>query len=478
MPILKNNTGLYVDFYELTMAQGYYLNGKIDLPAVFDYFFRFLPFGGGYVVFAGLMDLLEMLEHFRFDDDDCAYLESIGFHKEFTDYLRGFRHRLTIYAPREGEIVFPNEPVMRVEGNIIEAQIVETILLNMINFESLIATKAARIRYAAGDKLISDFGLRRAQGLAGIHGSRAAIIGGINSTSNVFSAKLFGLKATGTQAHSWIQAYGDELEAFRQFARIFPDRCILLVDTYNTLQSGIPNAITVAKEMEERGEQLRAIRLDSGDLAYLSKRARAMLDKAGLNYVKIVASNQLDEYIIRSLHTQEAPIDGYGIGTRLITGRGEAALDGVYKIAMIGDKPLMKISDNVEKMTLPGRKKVYRYINGEGIFNGDAVVLDQEEGVDWMYHPHKPDMCKRMDKMEREELTQKVMDCGEIVIKEESPYEIAKYLQKRMNMLSDEHKRFEFPHIYKVGISKQLMDLRSKMIREIKTEDNNYGTYY
>ncbi len=468
MPILKNDTGLYVDLYELTMAQGHVLNGKKDIPAVFDYFFREIPFGGGYVIFAGLMDLLEMLERYRFDDDDCEYLESIGFHKEFTAYLRDFRHRLTMYAPREGEIVFPNEPVVRVEGNIIEAQIVETMLLNMLNFESLIATKAARIRHASGDKMVTDFGLRRAQGLAGIHGTRAAIIGGVNSTSNVFSAKLYGLKTAGTQAHSWIQAYGDELEAFRQFAKVFPDRCILLVDTYNTLHSGIPNAITVAKEMEARGEKLQAIRLDSGDLAYLSKHARRMLDEAGLHYVKIVASNQLDEYIIRSLHTQDAPIDGYGVGTRLITGKGEAALDGVYKIAMVGDKPLMKISDNIEKMTLPGRKKVFRYINGEGIFNGDAVVLDSEDGVDWMYHPHKPDMFKRMDTMKKEELMNKVMDCGEIVIKKESPYEIAHYVQERMKMLSDEHKRFEFPHIYKVGISKQLMELRSKMIREIK----------
>ena len=468
MPILKNQTGLYVDLYELTMAQGHFFNGKKDVPAVFDYFFRYIPFGGGYVVFAGLMDLLEMLERYRFDEEDCAYLESVGFHKKFTAYLRDFRHRLTIYAPREGEIVFPNEPIVRVEGNIIEAQIVETMLLNLLNFESLIATKAARIRYAAGDKMISDFGLRRAQGLAGIHASRAAIIGGINSTSNVFSAKLFGLKPTGTQAHSWIQAYGDELEAFRQFAKVFPDRCILLVDTYNTLQSGVPNAITIAKEMEERGEKLLAIRLDSGDLAYLSKHARKMLDDAGLEYVKIVASNQLDEYIIRSLHTQGAPIDGYGIGTRLITGKGEGALDGVYKISMIENKPLMKISDNIEKMTLPGKKKIYRYINGEGIFNGDAVVLENESGVDWMYHPHKPDMFKRMDTMEKEELMHKVMDHGDVMIDKEPTYDIAGYVQRRMAMLSDEHKRFEFPHIYKVGISKQLMELRSKMIREIK----------
>jgi nicotinate phosphoribosyltransferase len=471
MPILKNETGLYVDLYELTMAQGHYLNGKKDVPAVFEYFFRVIPYGGGFVIFAGLIDLLEMLERYRFDEEDCVYLESIGFRREFITYLSDFRPLLTIYAPHEGEIVFPNEPIVRVEGKIIEAQIVETILLNILNFESLIATKAARIRYAAGDKIVAEFGLRRAQGLAGIHASKAAIIGGIDSTSNVFSAKLFGLKPTGTQAHSWIQAYGDELEAFRQFANVFPERCVLLVDTYNTLQSGLPNAITVAKEMESRGEKLYAIRLDSGDLAYLSKRARSMLDDAGLQYVKILASNQLDEYIIRSLQSQEAPIDGYGVGTRLITGQGEGALDGVYKIAMVNDKPLMKISDNIEKMTLPGRKKVFRYINGEGFFNGDAVVLDSEESIDWMYHPYKPDMSKRMDTMRKEELMRKVMDNGKILIENQSPYEISRYARQRMSMLSDEHKRFEFPHIYKVGISKRLIDLRSKMIREIKYDE-------
>jgi len=241
-----------------------------------------------------------------------------------------------------------------------------------------------------------------------------------------------------------------------------------LVDTYNTLESGIPNAITVAKEMESRGERLKAIRLDSGDLAYLSKRARVMLDDAGLQYVKIIASNQLDEYIIRSLDSQEAPIDGYGIGTRLITGKDESALDGVYKISMINNEPLMKISDNIEKMTLPGRKKVFRYINGDGIFNGDAVVLDSEDAIDWMYHPHKPDMYKRMDMMKKEELLQKVMDNGKIVIQKESPYDIAKFVKERMKMLSEEHKRFEFPHIYKIGISAQLMELRSSFIHEIR----------
>jgi nicotinate phosphoribosyltransferase len=468
MPILEKNTGLYVDYYELTMAQGHFLNGKKDTRVCFDYFFRDIPFKGGYVVFAGLLDLLDFIEHFRYDDESCSYLRSIGFDPSFVSYLGSFTPGLTIHAPHEGEIVFPNEPIVRVEGNIIAAQVIESALLNILNFESLIATKASRIKHAAGDKPVTDFGLRRAQGLAGIHGSRAATIGGVNSTSNVFSAKTFGLEPTGTQAHSWIQIYGDELEAFRQFAKAFPEKCILLVDTYDTLGSGVPNAITVAREMEKEGHRLRAIRLDSGDLAYFSKQARRMLDDAGLQYVKIVASNQLDEYIIRSLHEQGAPIDAFGVGTRLITGGDDAALDGVYKVSMCEGTPLMKISENVEKMTLPGIKKVWRFLNGEGIFNGDVVMLDDETDIRMMYHPFKPDMFKKVDQSRKEVLLHKVMEEGRILIDKQSPYEIAGYVKERMKGLSDEHKRFEYPHIYKVGISKKLLDLRSEMVRSFK----------
>ncbi len=470
MSVLERNTGLYVDFYELTMAQGHFLNGKKETRVCFDYFFRDMPFRGGYVVFAGLLDLLEFIERFRFDSDSRAYLRSIGFHASFIDYLASFTPALTIHAPIEGEIVFPNEPIVRVEGNIIAAQIVETVLLNILNFESLIATKASRIKHAAGDKPVTDFGLRRAQGLAGIHGSRAAVIGGVDSTSNVFSAKLFGLEPIGTQAHSWIQIYGDELEAFRQFAKAFPDRCTLLVDTYDTLGSGVPNAVTVAREMEKAGHRLKAIRLDSGDLAYLSKRSRRILDESGLHYVKIVASNQLDEYIIRSLREQDAPIDAFGVGTRLITGGDDASLDGVYKVSMCDGKPLMKISENVEKMTLPGMKKVWRFINDEGKFNGDAVMLEDETDIREMYHPFKPDTFKKVDPKRKQALLHKVMENGRMLIEKKSPYEIAGYVKERLNGLSDEHKRFEFPHIYKVGISRKLLDLRSGMVRDLKKD--------
>jgi nicotinate phosphoribosyltransferase len=470
MAILKNTTGLFVDFYELTMAQGHFFNGMSDRRVSFDYFFREIPFRGGYAVFAGLEDLLDALDQYTFDAEDCEYLRSIGMRNEFVDYLRDLKVKLTVHAPREGEIVFPNEPIVRVEGGIIEAQIVETILLNILNFESLIATKAARIRYAAGDKTVSDFGLRRAQGLAGIYASRAAIIGGADTTSNVFSARQFGLKPAGTQAHSWIQLYENELDAFRQFAKVFPDTCILLVDTYDTLRSGVPNAITVAKEMESRGERLRAIRLDSGDLAYLSKRARKMLDEAGLRNVGIIASNQLDEYIIRSLQQQGAPIDGYGIGTRLVTGKEDAALDGVYKIGMADGKPLMKLSENIEKMTLPGVKKIYRYRNGDGIFNSDAILLENEKDIDIMYHPYQPEKNKSLRGLHTEELLRTVMKDGERLVEKQSPYAIAGYVKERLTHLSEEHKRFEFPHIYKVGISKRLLDERTALVNQIRSK--------
>jgi nicotinate phosphoribosyltransferase len=285
MSVLEKHAGLYTDHYELTMAQGYFLNNKKDTPACFDYFFRKNPFKGGYVIFAGLTDLLEVLEKLRFDDEDCKYLRSIGFAPEFVDYLNGFEFRADIYAPEEGEVVFPYEPVVRVEGNIIETQIVETMLLNLLNFESLIATKAARIRQAAGDRLVIDF-VRRAHGLGGVLASKAAVIGGVDSTSNVYSAFMFGLTSAGTQAHSWIQSYDDEITAFRDYARAFPKKCVFLVDTYDTLKSGIPNAITVAREMESRGEKLFGVRLDSGDLAYLSKAARKMLDDAACTTLK------------------------------------------------------------------------------------------------------------------------------------------------------------------------------------------------
>lgn len=462
MPPLIKNMGLYADLYELTMLQGYYLSGRKDIPASFDYFFRANPFEGGYVLFAGLSDLLEILKNYRFSKQECDYLASLGFRKEFLDYLGNFHFTGDVYAFREGDVVFPNEPVVRVDGTLTETQIIETVLLNILNFESLIATKASRMRKAAGNALLTDFGLRRAQGLGGIHASKASIMGGFDSTSNTFSAFGYGLKPSGTMAHSWIQSYDDEIEAFREYANIYPDSCILLVDTYDTLKTGIPNAIQVAKEMEDKGHALKAIRLDSGDLAYLSKKARELLDAQGLDYVKIVASSQLDEYIIRSLNEQGARIDAYGVGTKLVTGKEDAALDGVYKISWCNGSPRIKISDTLEKMTLPGRKKVRRYLDSNGKFLLDGIYLENESMPARYFHPHQPEKNTDTKGMQHEALMQQVMVRGEVVMEDRSISERASFARERLTKLPGEHKRFENPHVYRTGISEELMNLRDR----------------
>jgi nicotinate phosphoribosyltransferase len=466
MSKLNKPSALFTDFYELTMAQGYFLTGRHEQPACFDYFFRKLPFQGGYVVFTGLHDLLETLRDLLFDAEDLDYLKSQGFKDEFLVYLKKFRFSGSVFSVREGEIIFPNEPILRVEGNILEGQIIETLLLNTLNFQSLIATKACRVKLAAGAGSVVDFGLRRAQGLGGIHASRAAIIGGAESTSNVYSAFAFGLKTSGTMAHAWVECFRDELEAFRIFAKIFPDNAVLLVDTYNTLTSGIPNAIIVAHEMEKEGKRLKGIRLDSGDLAYLSKHARKLLDDAGLKYVEIAASNQLDEYIIKSLLDQGAPIDVFGVGTSMVVGRDDAALDGVYKLSMFNHEPCLKISENIEKVLLPGVKKVYRFLTAENKFYADAVVLEHEAVPERMIHPYQPAKHLDLNGLRHEALLNCVMDKGKITVQQQTPYEIADYVRERLLLLPDEHKRFENPHIYKVGISAELLELRDNMIKE------------
>jgi nicotinate phosphoribosyltransferase len=466
--ILDKHTALYTDYYQLSMAQGFFLAGNAEAGATFDYFFRENPFKGGFVVFAGLSDLVELLENFIFDAEDIEYLRTLGFVDPFLKYLEGFRFRGVVSSVREGEVVFPHEPIVRVDGTIIEAQIVETALLNVLNFESLIATKAARLRMAAGDRRLVDFGLRRAQGLGGIHASKAAIIGGVDATSNVYSAFQFDITPTGTQGHSWIQSFDDELTAFRKFAEFYPDKCVLLVDTYNTLRSGIPNAITVAKELEQKGHKLIAIRLDSGDLAYLSKKARAMLDEAGLPYVKIAVSNQLDEYIIRSLLQQGAPIDIFGVGTRLVTGQDSPALDGVYKLSMYQGRPRLKFSENYEKTTLPGVKKTVRYLTPEGTFYGDGVLLEDESFPDYIVHPFHPEQRSNVKDFKPEPLFTRVMTSGRRLTDGHAPENSARYAKERLARLASEHKRFEFPHTYKVGISQELVKLRSRLIEELQ----------
>ncbi len=448
------------------MAQGYFLSGKHDQVATFDYFFRKCPFKGGYVVFAGTSDFLEILKNFRFNNEELQFLKQKRFKEQFLAFLKKFKFKGTIYSAKEGEIIFPNEPVLRIEGTILEAQIIETLLLNILNFESLIATKASRIRQVAEDKTVLDFGLRRAQGFGGIQASKAAIIGGLDGTSNVFSGMEYDIEVSGTMAHSWIQSFDNELIAFQTYAKFYPDSCVLLVDTFDTINSGIPNAIKVAKELEEKGHQLKAIRLDSGDLAYLSKKARKLLNDADLQYVKIAASNQLDEHLIRSLNEQNAPIDLYGVGTKLVTAYDHPALDGVYKLSSINNKPTLKISENVEKITLPASKKIIRFLNQDGSFNCDGILLENETNVDSILHPHFPTKKTTVTHLKSIELLSKIVDKGELINEIPSVKESAAYAKIQLSKLSAEHRRFDNPHVYKVGISSKLAELRDELINQ------------
>jgi nicotinate phosphoribosyltransferase len=461
---------LYTDLYQLTMGQAYFKNQKHELPSVFDYFFRKLPFHGGYVVLSGVEELLQVIEGLRFSSDDLAYLQKLGFQPDFISYLEAFRFRGNIYGMREGELVFPFEPILRIDSTLLEGQLIETMLLNFLNFQSLIATKASRIRHSAGNRLLSDFGLRRAQSFGAMHATRAAIVGGFDNTSNVLAAKQYGIPPSGTMAHSFIETFDSELEAFRHYAKTFPDNCVLLVDTYNTLRSGLPNAIQVGHELEKKGQQLKAIRLDSGDLAYFAKRARKMLDESGLSYVKIIVSNQLDEHVIKSLLDQKAPIDIFGVGTSMVIGRPDGAIDGVYKLAEAAGKPRLKISDNVQKTTLPGKKRVLRYLDSEGKFYADCVALNLEIIPERMIHPFEKEKSLNLAGYDFEELFSCIMESGKSMIKPQSPFELRDQVYQRLEKLPEEHQRFDFPHIYKVGISEKLSELRNQLIK--KHHDN------
>jgi nicotinate phosphoribosyltransferase len=457
-------TGNYTDLYEITMGEVYFKERRQDLPATFDYFFRKLPFGGGYVLFAGLHELLGVLADLHFTPEDIAFLRDRGFDAGYLGFLERFRFKSDVYSVPEGEVIFPGCPVLRVEGTLFETQLVETVLLNLLNFQSLIATKASRVRQVAGDRVLSDFGLRRAQGAGAMAASRAAIIGGFNSTSNVAAANRYGIPASGTMAHSFIESYGSELEAFRAYARSQPSNCIFLVDTYDTLGSGLPNAIKVAKEMEAQGLKASGVRLDSGDLAWLSGRVRGMMDEAGLGYMKIVVSNQLDEWLVRSLLDQDAPIDVFGVGTRLVTGHPDAALDGVYKLSQIDGEPRIKLSDTLQKTTLPGIKQVFRVLDGDGRFLGfDGVRLDSEAVPSMIYHPFDPHKSTAIDRWKKQPLVQKVMEGGRRLQPEPSLSEIAAYGRERLGLLPAEYRRFENPHTYKVGVSSTLLQLRDEL---------------
>lgn len=466
-----NYTGTYTDQYQLTMAQVYFQKGRKSEKAVFDYFFRNLPFDSGYAVFAGLEDLLDILENLHFDKSDLDFLKEIGFPTDFVTYLKDFRFKGTINASREGDLVFPTRPVLQVEATLIEAQLIETLLLNILNFQTLIATKASRMRMVAGNRTLVDFGLRRAQGPGGYYASRAAIIGGFNATSNVRAGRDFDIPVSGTMAHSFVSSYDDELIAFRDFAGQRPNDCVLLVDTYSTLKSGVPNAIIVAKEMENSGLKLKGIRLDSGDLAYLAKKSRKMLDDAGLKYVQISASNQLDENVIKSLIDQEAPIDVFGVGTNLVIGLPDAALDGVYKLTFLDGKPRIKLSDSIGKITLPHKKQVYRLSDSNGHWIGaDAVALEEEQNFISITDPLDALKSLSVKNFQKEPLLQKVMENGNRVQKPRSLQEIAAYSRERLNQLNPEYKRLVNPHIYKVGISEGLLKERNTLIEILKSK--------
>ncbi len=389
---------LLTDLYELTMAAAYLEQGKSADTATFDLYFRHNPFNGGYAIAAGLEDAIRAVMDVKFGDDDIRFLRAMKssagaplFRDAFLQYLEDFRFSGNIRAVPEGTVVFPNEPLLQVSGTLIECQMVETILLCHINFQTLIATKAARIWEAANHSSVIEFGLRRAQGPDGaLSACRAAFVGGADATSNVLGAALLRMPAKGTHAHSWIQSFGSELDAFSAYARSFPDECILLVDTYDTLKSGVPNAIRVAKELEVRGHRLAGVRIDSGDLAFLSRRARQLFDQENLPYVKIVASNELDEYIISDIIAQGGKVDVWGVGTNLVTGSGAGggALGGVYKMVEHNGRPKIKLSANPEKMTNPGVKKIVRFYDADGLMEADALAADSED-LTTQRHSHR-----------------------------------------------------------------------------------------
>lgn len=469
MTLTSQDSAFFTDFYQLTMSRGYFAAGISEDSAVFEYHFRRNPFGGGYAIFAGLGDLLETLSSLRFGPGELDFLRAMGFDEEFVGRLKRFRFRGELWAMREGEVVFPFEPIVRVKAPLIEGQLIETILLNTLNFQTLVATKAMRMRYVAGERTLMEFGLRRAHGLGGLQASRAALVGGFDATSNVLAAKRFGINVAGTMAHAWVQAFEDELTAFRRYAQTYPDKTTLLIDTYDVLRSGVPNAIAVAKELRAQGKELYAVRLDSGDLAYLSKKARHALDEAGFPNVKIIATNDLDERLIASLIQQSAPIDGYGVGTKLVTAYDQPALGGVYKILAVKGKPRIKISENVIKMTLPGAKTAWRYVDEAGMFMADGVGPENALAPSRIYHPFEAGVESTLESYKPTPLLEKAMAGGKPTGAVPSVADAAAYARARFALLPDEHKRFENPHVYRVGVAKQTLEIRNRLVKKYQT---------
>lgn len=469
------NNALFTDFYELTMAQGYWKRGINEHRVVFDYFFRRQPFSGGYSVFAGLGTLLDALENFHFSQDDLAYLETLKiFEKGFIDYLSTFKFRGDLLSVKEGELVFPQEPLLRVDGDLVQAQIIEGLVLNTLNFQSLIATKSARVWLASQKGKIMEFGLRRAQGSDGaLSATRAAFIGGAYGTSNTLAGKLFDLPVLGTMAHSWVMSFSSELEAFKAYADIYPAGAVFLIDTYNTLESGVPNAIIVGKELEAKGYSF-GVRLDSGDIDYLARRVREKLDEAGFPGATIVVSNELDEAIIEHLMASKAPIDMWGVGTKLVTGGDDAAFTGVYKLAAMqngtSEKAVMKVSDNPEKSTNPGRKNLYRLYDENETARLDIISLDEEvpmAGTEVIAnHPSGDYRRLSIVPAKVEPLLSKVLEKGQKVNDLPDLKASQSYFAGKLASFDTTYLRQLNPHVYKVSISTKLRDLKLGLIKK------------
>jgi nicotinate phosphoribosyltransferase len=468
-------SALLTDLYQLTMLAGYFEKGMHDHPAVFDLFFRKAPFKGGYAVFAGLEPALRYLAELRFTAADLAYLASLGMFKdEFLQYLQTFRFCGTVVAMAEGTAAFPLEPLLTVEAPLAQAQLVETALLNIINFQTLVATKAARITRVAGSGEVVEFGLRRAQGPdGGLSAVRGAFIGGARSTSNVWAGQVLGVPVRGTHAHSWIMAFPDELAAFRAYADVFPDSSVLLVDTYDTLKSGLPNAITVARELQATGHRLRGIRLDSGDLASLSREARRMLDEAGFPEVKILASNELDEFVIQAIREQGGCVDLYGVGTRLATcqGEGGGALGGVYKLVRYNGDPKLKVTSDISKCTIPDRKLLFRVVAGDGTYLLDVMCREGEtpQAGDRLYNALAPDMTASLpESCTITRLRKVVMADGRLVTNPPTLDQVADHCRQELDHLPADLLRLEEPGRYNVYMSEQLHELRMSLIAAVR----------
>lgn len=485
--MIDQNLTLLTDFYELTMMQGYFKNNSNEM-VIFDMFYRTNPSGSGYAICCGLEQVIEYIKNLHFSEEDIAYLRSLNmFSEEFLEYLSTFTFTGSIYAIPEGTVVFPMEPLVKVIAPIIEAQLVETAILTIINHQSLIATKASRVCFAAKGDGVMEFGLRRAQGPdAGTYGARAAVIGGCIGTSNVLCAKLFNVPALGTHAHSWIMSFEDELTAFRQYASLYPNNVTLLVDTYDTLRSGVPNAIKVFQELKETGKMPKkyGIRLDSGDLAYLSKKAKKMLDEAGFSDASICASSDLDEYLIDSLKSQGAAIDSWGVGTNLITSKDCPAFGGVYKLAAIQKNgefiPKIKLSENQWKITNPGNKTVYRvYLKESGKMKADLIALADEkyseENPLMLFDPiatWKKTYLPAGTYFLREILVPVFID-GTCVYESPSVMEIREYCKKELDTLWDETKRLVNPHEIYVDLSNELYQIKTTLLDNINANNHN-----